>query len=95
MPSNKYIDLTLGASGSTYTAPANGWYTISSTDAGSYPKNIELINPASGLNSSAQTSSKAGFLRINIPVKKGDKVDCWYSNVSLEYFRFIYAEGSK
>src|SRR5574344_14504 len=25
MPSNSYIDLTLGASGSTYTAPANGW----------------------------------------------------------------------
>ena len=26
MPSSRYIDLTLGASGSTYTAPANGWF---------------------------------------------------------------------
>ena len=26
-PSSKYIDLTLGASGSTYTAPANGWFS--------------------------------------------------------------------
>ncbi len=25
MPSNRYIDLTLGASGATYTAPANGY----------------------------------------------------------------------
>src|SRR5574344_2114034 len=25
MPSGSYIDLTLGANGSTYTAPANGW----------------------------------------------------------------------
>lgn len=27
MPSNKYVDLTLGASGSTYTVPANGYLT--------------------------------------------------------------------
>lgn len=28
MPSSKYIDLTLGASGTTYTAPANGWVNM-------------------------------------------------------------------
>ena len=28
MPSNKYIDLTLGASGTTYTAPANGYFFV-------------------------------------------------------------------
>ena len=26
MPSGKYIDLTVGASGATYAAPANGWF---------------------------------------------------------------------
>lgn len=28
MPSTTYTDLTLGASGATYTAPANGYFTI-------------------------------------------------------------------
>lgn len=28
MPSNKYIDLTLGASGTKYTAPANGYFML-------------------------------------------------------------------
>jgi hypothetical protein len=28
MPSDTYEDLTLGASGTTYTAPANGWVSL-------------------------------------------------------------------
>lgn len=40
MPSNKYIDLTLGASGSTYTAPANGYFQLAVLDGTS----IQLYN---------------------------------------------------
>ena len=38
MPSNRYIDLTLGVSGTTYTAPADGYFTVnkSATASGEY-----------------------------------------------------------
>lgn len=34
MPSEKYIDLTLGASGTVYTAPANGYYALAKSANG-------------------------------------------------------------
>ena len=42
MPSNKYINLTLGASGNTYTAPANGWFNLMKM-AASQAENIHMI----------------------------------------------------
>lgn len=98
MPSDRYIDLTLGASGSTYTAPANGWYTICSKNDGSYPKSIELINASSGsvnTSATAYNANNSGWLRCLLPVKKGDVVECYYVNMSMKYFRFVYAQGSK
>ena len=97
MPSYTYIDLTLGASGATYQAPANGWYTICSNSNGTYPKNIELINSSGGdVNTStkAYNNNNSGWLRCSLPVKKGDIVACYYNNISLQHFRFVYAQGS-
>ena len=98
MPSDTYIDLTLGASGTYYTAPANGWFTFISGDDGSYPKNIELetlVNNNQIISSSAQTTSYAGWLRCCLPVMKGGSVKTWYNNVDLKVFRFVYAQGSE
>lgn len=97
MPSSIYTDLTLGASGATYQAPANGWYTICSNSNGTYPKNIELINSSGGdVNTStkAYNNNNSGWLRCSLPVKKGDIVACYYNNISLQHFRFVYAQGS-
>ncbi len=97
MPSYTYIDLTLGASGATYQAPANGWYTICSNSNGTYPKNIELINSSGGdVNTSvtAYNTNNSGWLRCSLPVKKGDIVACYYNNMSVQHFRFVYAQGS-
>lgn len=91
MPSTKYTDLTLGASGSTYTAPANGWFALSkkATAVGQY---IQLYKPLySSLYASTTTSSS---LITYLPVSKGTNIEVYYSaGGETNYFRFIYAEG--
>ncbi len=97
MPSNTYIDLTLGASGSTYTAPANGWVYVVKTAgfSGAYVKLAlgSFDNAFSNENSSSQSGA---WLRTTLPVKKGDTFSCWYdANGTTRYFRFYYAQGSE
>ena len=48
MPSNTYVDLTLGASGATYTAPANGWFALHYGNT-SNPVNLYMYNPVTKL----------------------------------------------
>ena len=96
MPSNKYIDLTLGASGSTYTAPANGWYFLSFNTAS---KDDGMIMYASNNYSvSGGALAFAGWKQCIIPVRKGEPCNITYQRTGTDYettFRFIYAEGSK
>lgn len=96
MPSNTYIDLTLGASGTTYTAPANGWLVAynANSDYGS----IVLLNTNSYLRITA--SNKAGFSDGSafIPCKKNDVVQLTYTGTfgsTNGWLRFVYAVGSE
>lgn len=101
-PSNRYIDLTLGASGSSYTAPANGWFSIAKRGSGNGQSlMLYLGETASSAQSrlfrqefttSALTTSVLGSF---MPCKKGDKITIEYTiGGALQHFRFIYAEGS-
>ena len=92
MPSNRYIDLTLGASGSTYTAPANGWVFFSkvSTAAGQW---IQIVARQSYHQILAVTVNPINFL---YPVIKNETFAINYTAAgTTEKFRFIYAEGDK
>lgn len=96
MPSNRYINLTLGASGTTYTAPADGWFFLRkfSNDInqmiGLYQTaddgvSSELVCPSANMDSS-----------IYLPVRKGQIIACWYSmGGATAEFKFIYAVGSE
>ena len=96
MPSNRYIDLTLGASGTQYTAPANGWFAVIQSNNASGHINLYSSNTNIG-QMVYLVSDSAG--KASIPVKKGDKVIYQYvgrnANSSDNAFGFIYAEGSK
>lgn len=95
MPSNKYIDLTLGASGTSYTAPANGWFTHQRT-AGTANTGMRFSNVTVGsLGSACLSSTTAGTCAVTVPAKKGDQVFLYYNatGTGLNIFRFIYAEG--
>lgn len=91
LPSNSFINLTLGASGTEYVAPADGWFSVAGSSNGndgqiwlesSFLKSMVMGNPHIAI---------ANF----IPCCKGKKTKISYYNYSCEYFRFIYANGSQ
>lgn len=93
LPSETYIDLTLGASPSTYTAPANGWFTFSKKTDGT---NQYLYIKGSLIGSELKAPNSGTGLTVFLPVQKGDSVRVGYNaGGATEYFRFIYAVGSE
>lgn len=92
LPSDKRIDLTLSASGSTYTAPANGWFSWSgiATATNGYIKMI-TVNNGIGLETTQPVKDRG--ICGHIQIKKGETASLQYNAASFEYFRFIYAEG--
>ena len=91
MPSGRYIDLTLGASGSTYTAPANGWFVFGRKTTN--PAGCGLSNQTTGIGCS-YVVERNWTMCANVPAKKGDVVSITYwQGDSTTIFRFIYAEG--
>ena len=97
MPSAQYINLTPGASGTIYTAPANGYFfcqIIANGELGFIWLYDNINGIGSGQGARAGTSSDG--CRCFIPVKKGETIKFEYGNISrVEFFRFIYAEGSQ
>lgn len=93
MPSDRYRILTLPASGSTVTAPADGYYTVNKS--GSAGEQIQFVNISTYLNIN-QTIADTESARLLFPVSKGDTVEIRYTlSGSTHWFRFIYANGVK
>ena len=96
MPSDRYIDLTLGASGSAYTAPANGWFTAQILNPIQW-SNFSLYNTISLLGYTLAFTTNPGttdYYKFSIPAKKGDIIRVHYTGTKIT-FRFIYAQGSE
>lgn len=98
MPSNKSIDLTLGASGTLYTAPANGWFSLDTWTTSTATAYYQLHNRTSALSLLAvpdqgHVYQQKGF----IPCKAGDIVVFIYANIDTTKtsWRFIYAQGEQ
>lgn len=96
-PSSRYIDLTLGASGTNYTAPANGWFSfdIATNTTGNvygHLKNVE--NPKFSISSFNNNGWEVqGFL----PVKKGDIIYYGYiiqGTLVSHKLTFTYAQDT-
>lgn len=92
MPSGKYTDLTLGASGTQYSSPANGWvYVVKKSSAeGQY---LQVNSGYCAVTSNATGNGQ--ILRVLAPVVKGtNSFHVTYSaGGTTDVFRFIYAEG--
>ena len=92
MPSSRYIDLTLGSSGTQYIAPANGYYNTYWT-ASSNNQYLTLENITNQFATTSFSVANYNTVRCWLPVKKGDVVQTGYSVGTLNYIRFYYAEG--
>ena len=103
-PSKKYIDLELGASGSSYTFPANGYLYLNKGAFGRYQYVNIFINGDGDNNNERQyckaiheTDTAFGtVLTFVVPVKKDDIVTIKYTATGgTNYFKFFYAIGSE
>uniref|UniRef100_A0AAU8ATB9 Uncharacterized protein n=1 Tax=Dulem virus 31 TaxID=3145749 RepID=A0AAU8ATB9_9VIRU len=95
MPSNRYINLTPGANGTSYIAPADGWIAFAKklTATGQF---VGLSNNTTGMSTMGCNASdgSGGNTSCFIPCKKGDEVVTWYSaGGDVLILKFIYAEG--
>jgi len=93
MPSNRYIDLKFGATGTSYTAPANGWFYFKRASDGTNTS-LSLENNTKGYM--VETTTSLANPSILLPVVKNDVVRMWWINGATDnVLRFYYAEGEK
>ena len=87
-------------SGSTYTAPANGYFALElqTNNQGQ----VALYNIVSNISGdyygtkSQNPLSNNNWVAVFMPVQKNATIKITYKNrVATDHFRFIYAEGSK
>ena len=90
MPSGETVALTLGASGTSYTAPANGWFYLNKIFSGAN-QYIQMECGALAINRFSSTSN--GCLMC-MPARKGKNCIITYTaGGATNHFRFIYCEG--
>lgn len=90
-PSGTYDDLTLLASGGTYTAPANGWFYFSKKATAANQWAI-LENTTANMSVGGNVIASGQYPRFIMPCKKGDTITVEYNLAGdTMWFRFIYA----
>lgn len=95
LPSDRYIDLPLGESGSHYTAPADGYILCIKESTGENYQAV-ILGSEDTLLSTDIGSSLAIWLRCWLPVTKGSTFYVNYSAAgATRVFRFIYAQGAE
>lgn len=95
LPSTRIDNLTIGASGATYTAPADGWVCLypvfNGTGWCSITNNMQLNADTYG--TTKECAGAMTYQEMCLPVNKGDVFVILYGNVgSWGYTRFIYAK---
>lgn len=96
--SDRYDDLELKASGSTYTAPANGWFWIQKLSSSTVQYLTPVIKDSNEnikYTLTSQPTSVGYDAEILAPVSKGDVISIGYNvGGATKSFRFIYAKGN-
>lgn len=89
----KHVDLTLLASGSSYTAPADGW-VLFNKNSGVNNEYLVLENSLLVAICWIPTAANGGALFL--PVQQGEEFKVSYSaSGATNKFRFVYAKGSE
>lgn len=94
MPSNRYETLTVGASGSTYTAPANGYLFVQAMcNTNNY---FNILNTSNNQQTLFYGVASNSVTRLWQPFYAGTEFKIEYSTTTarVNIFRFIYTEGT-
>ena len=91
-PSEKNVVLTIPASKTTLTAPANGWFVYRSTGGGAQ-SNYMFISNKTTKYYGCQTRPFSGYaMYVNCPAKKGEEVYFeWVDSGTTKNLKFVYA----
>lgn len=100
LPSETYESLTLGASGTIYTAPANGWVMITQKLTSGYMALAVVYTSEDGICSQqVNTTSQPVNLNLFIPIGKNENFKVDYAGTlgadTYNRFQFVYAQGSE
>ena len=96
MPSDRYVNLTLGASDTRYVAPANGYFASTATITGSGFGLLDLRYAETNKGCTAGASGEGRVVRVILPVLKDSVVSLlWNSSISVGSWVFIYANGDE
>lgn len=89
----KFIELSLGATGATYTAPANGYVFFAKRAA----RVDEYATMGSTMVATTNTGNWVGaWVNVYLPIKKNDTFYLSYNLTGeLSTFRFVPAAGSE
>ena len=92
MPSAKYVDLTLGESGTFYIAPADGYFYLAKRSTSGGQANI-LIS-SSNMRTETISYGTGDWCACYVPITASSRVYVFYTTEGeLKFFRFIYADG--
>ena len=94
-PSTTYTSLTIGSSGASYTAPADGWFMVwgTSTATGAYI-GLNYVGYSASFGAFAEVSAKSMGTRCILPICEGKKINLEYSSMTMNNFIFTYAKGA-
>lgn len=95
LPSDRYDDLTLGESGSGYTAPANGWFNLRRT-ATTNDAYIHIGSDSPSIHEGVATEQSDEMILSSFAKKSQERKVYYRSITTTEYstFRFVYATGN-
>lgn len=91
---SRYDNLTLGPTNTQYTAPADGYVVINKQTNGNN-QFVYIEAEPTGLCIKQQTVENGAYCHAWLPVRKGQTYHIDYTaGGTLQWFRFIYAEGA-
>ena len=94
MPSDRYVNLTLGSSGASYTAPADGYVVFDKASSGA--NQYIRMTTSDGLRVLNNSTGSGQYLAVFLPVKKNQQFYVFYTaGGTTNSFRFVYAQGAQ
>ena len=92
MPSKRFMYLTLGVSGASYVAPADGWFYVAKMSTG-FSEFLQIATASMKEQNIATATDQT--ITCVLPVSKGESASVYYSvGGTTSEFKFIYANGS-